>query len=683
MDDFELELKQDFLEESVDLLSDAESTFLDLESNRDDPELLNKIFRLAHNLKGTSKAVGFDQVAEVTHIAENLILKLKEGELEVTDNVVTILLEFKDKITEMIETLKEDIETTFDVAPILKKLEETTNGTGASIIETVIKVEDTEVEANELPVQAEENDNSENELFASLRADGFDTDVIDQLESAAQGDFEDIDGTDSVDSTENTNSDNTVDNNSALMESLLADGFDKGVVANLKKEMAAKADGTYEEPSLQAEPVAEVKQELKPEVKKAEVQPKKKSTKTNKKEVDESIRVSLSKIDKINNMIGELVILQTVLNQRRFEFIGDDLSNKSISMMGKLFKEAQELAMSLRMLPLKSTFQKMTRTVRDTANALDKKVKLHLIGEETEVDKTVLEKLADPLVHIIRNAVDHGLESNEDRVMKDKSEVGNVELMAYHEGSNLVIQVTDDGKGIDPQVIRAKALEKGVIDEHTVLSDHEVIQLIFHPGFSTKEQVTEVSGRGVGMDVVKTNIESLGGEVNLMSKLGEGSSFKIVLPLTLAIIEGIIIKAKEEQFIVPLTQIHEITQVTENQIERFTGSYGFFKLRGDVLPLFYLNGKLGFNDDLDKERVVVVVKGSNFTFGVVIDDVSHQQQIVIKKVSDDVKSMKGIIGSAIMGDGKPAFILDLIEIFHEDLKASKSHKKLKRELLSA
>ncbi|MBN22096.1 MAG: hypothetical protein CL678_12520 [Bdellovibrionaceae bacterium] len=372
-----------------------------------------------------------------------------------------------------------------------------------------------------------------------------------------------------------------------------------------------------------------------------------------------------------------MIILQTVINQRRFQYIQDDLTNKSIGMMGKLFKEVQELAMSLRMLPLKSTFQKMNRIVRDTSKALDKEVNLKMIGEETEVDKTVLEKLSDPLVHIVRNAIDHGLESTEGRKEAGKDPQGNVQILAYHEGSNLVIEVNDDGKGIDPEIIRKKAIEKKVIDEHTPMTPEETIQLIFHPGFSTKEQVTEVSGRGVGMDVVKTNIESLGGEVNLQSKVGEGSSFKVVLPLTLAIIEGLVITAEKEKFVIPLSQIFEIVKVQESEIENFSGIARLFKVRGEVLPLFHINSKLGKKLTPESQYTVIILRGSTYSFGVVVEDILNQQQIVIKKLGDDIPNKKGMMGSAIMADGMPAIILDFYELFKDDLNASRGYKNMK------
>lgn len=630
MDDFEIELKNDFLEESEELLASAEGTFLDLEHSPDDPELLNQIFRLAHNLKGTSKAVGFDQLAGLTHIAENLILKLKNGEVQTDAKVVSVLLQFKDKVEEIILALKDDHDALVDTEQVERELELVTNQTAEEIESAPASQADSET-----------LDDVEAGLEAIPDESAFPTEAIEESEDTF------------------ITTDQMPMNQDAL---------------DALRELTGE-DAIIDE--IIAEPIVE------PKPVQAAPKPKAPVAKTKGKAAaneDETIRVKLSRIDHLTNVVGELVILQTVLSQRRFEHITDELSNKSIGMMGKLFKEVQELSMSLRMLPLKPIFQKMNRIVRDTSNALSKDVKLNLIGEDTEIDKTVLEHISDPLVHIVRNAVDHGLEDTETRIAAGKPAQGVVDLMAFHEGSNLVIQVTDDGKGIDPDIIRQKAIEKGVLNASSDLTPKQIIQLIFHPGFSTKEQVTEVSGRGVGMDVVKTNIELLGGEVELTSEVGKGSKLKIVLPLTLAIIEGIIVKSEEHKYVIPLSQIFEIIQLKSDKIESFPGIASLFKLRGEALPLFHLNNKLGHKPSEKESRTVIVIRGLSHAFGVEVDDIIHQQQIVIKKLGADLQNKVGIMGSAIMSDGKPSLIIDLFEIFKNDLKASKGYKKYNKKI---
>lgn len=702
MDEFELELKQDFLEESDDLLQSAEETFLRLEDDGADPELLNEIFRLAHNLKGTSQAVGFEQLSELTHVAESLILKLKEGEISVTEPIVNILLTFKDKVTEMIEGLKDDFDARFDISNEIENLQACIDGKVGVTPEVLTNVVEESTQIETLPSydefedetpnssqpddSAQQNNNFNSAAVESLRELGFTEEQIQKelnptpkskeesvANAAAIESLRELGFTDEEIEVQLGTTEVNVEVNSAAMESLRELGF---------SEEEIQAQLNNDEDKVETDNIIELSQtqtkneEKKTIVEKEDLKPKKKPSKVSAKE-DDSIRVKLSRIDQLNNIIGELVIMQTVLSQRRYEHIRDDISNDSISQMSKLFKEVQELSMSLRMIPMKNTFQKMNRIVRDTSKALGKEIKLHLVGEDTEVDKTVLEHLTDPLVHMVRNSVDHGIESSvEKRVMNGKTEFGNVELMAFHEGSNLVIQITDDGGGIDPEVIRRKAIEKGIITEARVMSEMEKLMLIFNPGFSTKEEVSEVSGRGVGMDVVKSNIEKLGGEIKMMSKVGEGSSFKIILPLTLAIVDGIVVSSENDKFVIPLSQVNELTQVNRKEIEKFSGGTELFRLRGEVLPLFYMKSKINQKVSHSDNEIIIVVKTANYTFGVAVEDIIRQQQIVIKQIGEDIKDKKGIIGAAILGDGKPVFILDLFELFESGLKESRGYRRL-------
>ena len=640
MDEFEIELKEDFLEESVDLLEKAEQAFLDLEDNRDDPELINSIFRLAHNLKGTSRAVGFEQLAELTHIAENLILKIKEGEIKVTDPIVTGLLSFKDKVEEMVNGLREDLDARFELTDVIDILNKLTSGSSDDLPQS------DEPSVSEVEVMTEEPLVEEEIEVPSIEA-------FEEEESSAE--------------------EKPVVMSQAAIDSMAELGLD---ISN----MVAEEESPPEEGVLNFKNIAKEKEVIAPAPEEKVIEKVKPKTASKKSDEDESIRVKLSRIDQINNIVGELVILQTVINQRRYEYIKDDLSNNSIGQMSKLFKEAQELAMSLRMLPLKATFQKMNRIVRDTSKALSKEVNLIIEGEDTEVDKTILEQIADPLVHIIRNAVDHGLESSETRLESGKDKKGNVWLRAFHEGSNLVIEVRDDGKGIPPDIIRRKAIENKVITENQEISEYELINLIFHPGFSTKEEVTEVSGRGVGMDVVKTNIEGLGGEVGVTSILGSGSTFKIILPLTLAIIDGLVIKSDDQRYVIPLGQVFEVITLNKEDITAFSGGGNLFTLRGEVLPLFALNKKLGKKYETSEKNTVIVLRGLDYSIGVCVDSILNQQQIVIKQLGDDIRATKGMMGSAILGDGQPAFIIDLFETFKSDMKKSEAYKELMSDM---
>lgn len=618
MDEFEKEVKLDFLAEAIQLLDDSEQAFLALESDKNNSNLMNEIFRLAHNLKGTSRAVGFGDVAEFTHEMENLILKVKEGHIQITDAIVSLLLECNDHVSIMIKTLNMDLDSRFSSVDIIAKIHLAL--TGQLIVASA-------------PVHSEAS-------VASITEETFS--MSDSISA------EDI----------------------ALLESFERDLAAPGPsLSEDQKEDRARSffptEGVKPKLSVASEATIE----------KAESCVETKKTATNKGATeDDSIRVSLARVEMLNNVVGELVIIQTVLNQHREE-ISNPLMLKSLSHLAKLSKEIQNISMSLRMVPLKQTLQKMQRIVRDTSKALDKKVHLELIGEETEIDKTVLEHLADPLVHIVRNAVDHGLESTQERLMSGKSEEGRVSIRAFHEGNNLVIEIRDDGKGINPKIIREKAIEKKVISANSNLSDDELVNLIFHPGFSTKDAVSEISGRGVGMDVVKTNIEKLSGEVKVVTEMGKGSVFKVVLPLTLAIIEAMVTQIGEERYIIPLGQIYESLSPTPDIVHHVNGVGDCLKLRGQVIPMFRISTALQrpFKEKPVHEQIAIIVNSEDKNFAVLVDDILHQQQVVIKKLGEEIKNQKGFMGSSILGDGRPAFILDLIELFSGTMKKKKSN----------
>ncbi len=572
MDDFEKELKMDFLSEASDLLESAEIFFMELEKNPENMETLNEIFRLAHNLKGTSRAVGFGEVAELTHIAENLILRLKEGKIIVGPTVVSTLLEFSDTVNKMIASLKEDLDTHFDTKNIVEKIQNILSG---NFEEKAIK----QVEKEPVEEKAPEE---EREVFQE--------------------------------------------------ESIL----------NFKSSKPT--------PPSPKKPVANTE--------------------------NESIRVPLQKIEALNDIVGELVILQTVLGQHSSKKNLDSLASKSISQLGKLSKEIQEISLSFRMVSLKSTYQKMARIVRDTSKIMNKNINLILEGENNEIDKNVLSHLADPLVHLVRNAIDHGLEASpEDRISARKSEIGQITIRSYHEGTHLVIEVEDDGRGIDHNIIRQKAIEKGLLSPSKEISQDEIIQYIFHPGFSTKAQVTEVSGRGVGMDVVRKNIENLSGMVKVSTQIGKGSIFKISLPLTLAIIEGIVFQCAEKKFIVPLSQVDEFMAIRKSD-KRYITSYGnCIQLREETIPTFDLAANLGLkkeNKVQEDVQIAIILRSKDFAFAVVVDNIENQQQVVVKKIGEEITNKKGYMGTTILGDGRAAFIMDFYELYGDIVKKNQS-----------
>jgi two-component system chemotaxis sensor kinase CheA len=537
MDDMEHAIRQTFLEEASQLLQEAEQSFLKLETAPHDVQNLDRIFRIAHNIKGSAKAVQFEDLGTFVHELETLLLRLKKGELAIDSTAVDLLLQCHDLLSAWIALLHQDYRRTMDYQPLLLRMQ--------------------------------------------------------SLQSQAPA--------------------------AALSQPMVNQGFQE-----------------FNEP-----PVASM------------ATPK-----------DESLRVSLNRVDALVNDVGELVILQTVLKQNK-QLISSVLLQKTIDQLGKITRRIQESSMSLRMVPLLPTFQKMQRVLRDTAKSLQKDVVLHTSGEDIEMDKTVVDHLGDPLVHLIRNAVDHGIESAEERSKAGKPEQANVWLAARHHAGRLVLEIKDDGDGLRADSIRRKAVERGVIAADAELSESEIHQLIFSPGFSTRNQVTDVSGRGIGLDVVKTNICQLKGELQLESTEGQGTCFRIILPLSLAIIDGMVVRLNEtERYIVPLSQVHEIVELDSTAIGAMGRDQDVISRRGETIPLFHLDQILGRSLSAKKStrNVAIISRFNQKEYGFLAESIISQQQVVIKKLGQDLKKTAGISGSAILGDGKAALILDLEEI---------------------
>lgn len=607
MDDFEKELKLGFLDEAMQSMADVEQCFLSLENNPDDVENLNKIFRLAHNLKGSSKAVGFSELGAFTHEFETFILKVKNKDLNLSSRVVDLLLRANDFVTLMVTGLKDNLEATFQFEDLLNEMKDFTNdGEEAAPV-----VEDDEdlFDPSRTPAAAE----------ALVEPDALEVAFRKAQEEAEKA------------------------------EELAASGAapltpNLTIVPEVKPKPAASAA---------APPAAP---------------PAKKSGSSD--SADENIRVSLKKVENLINTVGEIVILQSVLN--RMTDNSDSLElKKTVHLLNKITKEIQDTAMALRMVPVKTTFQKMNRIVRDTSSALGKDVQLNLVGEETEIDKTILEKINDPLVHLIRNSVDHGIEAADKRKAAGKPEKGTVDLRAYHQSGRLIIEIQDDGAGLNPEKLKAKAIEKGFIKPGQVLTDDECYLLIFAAGFSTKEQVSDVSGRGVGMDVVKTNIQELNGEIKIESKLGEGTKFIISLPLTLAIIQSLVIKYQEHRYIIPLSYVFETIQIKDYSHQFATGIGDVINLRGESIRLFRLGDFFSIKAALPiEEQIAIIVRSGPLPFAISVDDILGQYEVVVKQLSPEMNNFMGISGTTILGDGNPALILEPLDLLKRKIKVT-------------
>lgn len=589
MDDFEIELKQGFLEEAAQSIADVEQCFLSLESNPNDEENLNKIFRLAHNLKGSSKAVGFDQMGALTHEFETFILKIKKGDIPASPDAVNLLLRTNDFIGKMVEGLKADLTTSFDVSALAEELSKAEFKTPETIPD------------EPAPQEIAESVPEENQAVEE---------IVEEVVEVATSTVE-------------------VETSPVRLETI-----------PVEQPPPVGAAPVNEPPSSAGSPPQSSSKAIS----------------------DESIRVSVGKVESLLNSIGEMVILQSVMKEQAMA-TQSLIMKKTLHQLEKVTKEIQDISMSLRMVPVKPTFQKMQRIVRDTAQALKKDVGIHLVGEETELDKTVLEKINDPLVHLIRNSVDHGIETADIRIRQGKPARGQVKLSAFHKGGKLLIEVSDDGGGLDPEKLTKKAIEKGVLKAGTKLSEKDAYNLIFAPGFSTKEAVTDVSGRGVGMDVVRTNILDLSGEINIFSTLGKGTTFQIVLPLTLAIIEGMVLTFAGDRYVIPFSHVHETLRPEPKFIQKSTDLGYVLMLRDENIPIFKLGDFLGKKNKLNPEDMIaMVVRTGPKPFALLVDDVLGHSQVVVKQLGPELSHFKGASGCTILGDGKPALILEPMDL---------------------
>lgn len=379
------------------------------------------------------------------------------------------------------------------------------------------------------------------------------------------------------------------------------------------------------------------------------------------------IKIDTAKLDELFDSVGELVIAQNSLAENSsIKSIQDEILQKTIESLTKITRVVQNRVMSLRMVPIKDTFEKMRRVVRDSSRKVNKEVKLHISGEDTEIDKTMVDSLSDPLIHILRNSVDHGIEpDSNDRVKNGKDSEGNVYLRAYHKGGNIVIEIEDDGRGIDREKVYKKALEKKLITEGENLTDQQIFALIMQPGFSTADQISDVSGRGVGLDVVRTSIESLRGKIEIDSKPGIGTRFSIYLPLTLTIIDGMLVKSANEIFIIPTLSIIESFRPTKDMIHKAEGKGEFVKLRDEFLPIVRLDGALGLEgEDKDPwDATLVCSESEKGKFALMVDELIGRQQVVIKPLGRLLSHLKEISGGAVMGNGEIALILNVEGIY--------------------
>jgi len=552
------EIINEFIVEAEEILEQLDPLFVELEHRRQDPEIINEIFRGMHTLKGAAGFLGFQGVVDIAHRAETILKKIREGEILPTTKITDAILKGTDSLRILISKIKNKEEAEAD--------------------QSVLKMLD-----------------------------------------------------------------------NALQEALTQKPEEKFEEITVTEKVEVK-------PSKPEEVVTQI--------------PKEKEVAT--------LRVDVERIDKVMDLAGEIVLARNrLLNlaaKLESKYGGDDHVEglvESVSFLDRVTSDLQLAVMKMRMQPLQKVFVKFPRMVRDLAKTLGKEVDLEIIGEDTEVDKSVIEHIGDPLVHIIRNSIDHGIESPEERVSKGKPQKGKIVIDAYQKGTQIVIDISDDGKGIDIEAIKSKAITRGLVtvEEAEKMSDDAIINLIFLPGFSTKDISTELSGRGVGMDVVKSNVAKLNGYVEIFTEKDRGTTFRISLPLTLAIIQAMMIQVGDETYAIPQSMIEETLRVGINEIKEVTGQK-VLTVREKVLPLFILNEILGIPGHAESQkRYILVASVGEKRFCISVDSVLGQEEIVIKTINGIDSEECGIMGATITGDGKVVLILDLAVISRKVLTA--------------
>ncbi|MEH4295146.1 chemotaxis protein CheA [Enterobacter ludwigii] len=651
---------QTFFDEADELLADMEQHLLDLVPEAPDSEQLNAIFRAAHSIKGGAGTFGFTILQETTHLMENLLDEARRGEMQLNTDIINLFLETKDIMQEQLDAYKSSAEpdaASFEyICNALRQLALEAKGDAAAAVVPAAKlsVVDAVTAQEAAPAAA-----ASKVRVVLSRLKENEVDLLEEELSNLAKLSNVVKGNDSLSATleEGISQDDIV--------AVLCFVIEADQIAFETETAAVDVPAAVEEvavvPQAAAPAVAPAAPVLKA-VPKDAAAPGRGEKPAARSSESTSIRVAVEKVDQLINLVGELVITQSMLAQRSNEL--DPVTHGDlITSMGQLQRNArdlQESVMSIRMMPMEYVFSRFPRLVRDLASKLNKQIELTLMGSSTELDKSLIERIIDPLTHLVRNSLDHGIELPENRIAAGKSPVGNLILSAEHQGGNICIEVTDDGAGLNRERILAKAISQGMaVNEN--MTDEEVGMLIFAPGFSTAEQVTDVSGRGVGMDVVKRNIQEMGGHVEIKSKQGSGTTIRILLPLTLAILDGMSVKVADEVFILPLNAVMESLQPREEDLHPLAGGERVLEVRGEYLPLVEL-WKVFEVDGAKTEAtqgIVVILQSAGRRYALLVDQLIGQHQVVVKNLESNYRKVPGISAATILGDGSVALIVDV------------------------
>ncbi|ARR61201.1 MULTISPECIES: chemotaxis protein CheA [Enterobacteriaceae] len=628
---------QTFFDEADELLADMEQHLLVLQPEAPDAEQLNAIFRAAHSIKGGAGTFGFSVLQETTHLMENLLDEARRGEMQLNTDIINLFLETKDIMQEQLDAYKQSQEpdaASFDyICQALRQLALEAKD------ETPSAVTRLSVVAKSEPQDEQSRSQSPRRIILS-RLKAGEVDLLEEELGHLTTLTDVVKGTDSL---------------SAILPGDIAEDDITAVLCFVIEADQITFETIEVSPKISTPPVLKLAAEQAPT---GRVE----REKTTRSSESTSIRVAVEKVDQLINLVGELVITQSMLAQRSSEL--DPVNHGDlITSMGQLQRNArdlQESVMSIRMMPMEYVFSRYPRLVRDLAGKLGKQVELTLVGSSTELDKSLIERIIDPLTHLVRNSLDHGIELPEKRLAAGKNSVGNLILSAEHQGGNICIEVTDDGAGLNRERILAKAASQGLTVSEN-MSDDEVAMLIFAPGFSTAEQVTDVSGRGVGMDVVKRNIQEMGGHVEIQSKQGTGTTIRILLPLTLAILDGMSVRVADEVFILPLNAVMESLQPREADLHPLAGGERVLEVRGEYLPiveLWKVFNVAGAKTEAT-QGIVVILQSGGRRYALLVDQLIGQHQVVVKNLESNYRKVPGISAATILGDGSVALIVDV------------------------
>ena len=624
------EILNEFLIEAEEILDSLDQDLVELEQNPTDKELLNKIFRGMHTLKGGAGFLGLTSVVELAHKLEDIFNKLRNDEMTLDSDRMDIILEGIDTLKSSIYSLKEndEIPEIEEIREILNKLESVLTGEAITVSGESVESKDTE----DLEF-SEDLDPDLKELFKRFKGKSLE-EILEEIILLPPEERPDMSVIEKL-------------------EKLIAEGKDiTDFVKKKEKEVVEKR-----------EELKEVSKETFQAPNSNGSKPEKREKKEKKEEV---IRIDVNRVETLMNLVGELVLDRNRIVRLAYtNLTGVEKSEEgiedlmeAITGLSRTVSDLQDAVMKLRMQPVKRVFSKFPRIVRDLAKKLNKKVQLELEGEETEIDRSILDKIEEPLIHLVRNAIDHGIETPEERVAKGKSETGTIKLAAYQEGDRIILLIEDDGRGIDVEKVKRKAIEKGLItpEQAANLSDKEAYELILMPGFSTAEQVSDVSGRGVGMDVVASTVHSLRGSIEIESELGKGTRIYMKLPLTVAIIRTLMVGIKDRIFAIPLFSVVEIVKYDPESVKQ-VGQFRSFMLRDEVYLMFTLNELFEVEDEREKQFVIIIRVGEK-NIAIAVEDLFGEEEIVIKPLGKLLNNTPGVAGATITGDGKVVLIID-------------------------